>query len=49
MKIFLVFVFLLTFLNGIVLALNPYEILGVNRYASIQEIRKAYKQLAKEW
>lgn len=28
---------------------NPYKILGVNTKASQQEIRKAYKQLAKEW
>ncbi|CAG0880674.1 unnamed protein product [Darwinula stevensoni] len=28
---------------------NPYDVLGVRRKADIQEIRKAYKQLAKEW
>ncbi|KAJ8910877.1 hypothetical protein NQ315_000508 [Exocentrus adspersus] len=28
---------------------DPYKILGVHRKASQQEIRKAYKQLAKEW
>ncbi|CAH0554830.1 unnamed protein product [Brassicogethes aeneus] len=28
---------------------NPYQILGVHRRATSQEIRKAYKQLAKEW
>lgn len=28
---------------------DPYKILGVERYANLQEIRKAYKQLAKEW
>lgn len=28
---------------------DPYQILGVRKTASVQEIRKAYKQLAKEW
>ncbi|KAJ8928464.1 hypothetical protein NQ314_018969 [Rhamnusium bicolor] len=28
---------------------NPYKILGVHRRATQQDIRKAYKQLAKEW
>ncbi|XP_052750652.1 dnaJ homolog subfamily C member 16 [Galleria mellonella] len=28
---------------------DPYKILGIHRKASLPEIRKAYKQLAKEW
>ncbi|XP_055676696.1 dnaJ homolog subfamily C member 16 [Lutzomyia longipalpis] len=28
---------------------DPYKILGVGRHATLQEIRRAYKQLAKEW
>ncbi|KAM3961733.1 dnaJ homolog subfamily C member 16 l(3)80Fg [Aphomia sociella] len=28
---------------------DPYKILGIHRRASLSEIRKAYKQLAKEW
>lgn len=28
---------------------DPYKILGINRKASLPEIRRAYKQLAKEW
>ncbi|KAF7992695.1 hypothetical protein HCN44_005039 [Aphidius gifuensis] len=28
---------------------NPYEILGVTRHAKLQDIRKAYKNLVKEW
>lgn len=28
---------------------NPYKILGVHKRATLQEIRKAYKNLAKEW
>ena len=29
--------------------LEPYKVLGVNRRANSQEIKKAYKTLAKEW
>ncbi|KAJ0180258.1 hypothetical protein K1T71_003662 [Dendrolimus kikuchii] len=28
---------------------DPYKILGINRRATLPEIRKAYRQLAKEW
>lgn len=28
---------------------NPYTILGVEKKATITDIKKAYKQLAKEW
>ncbi|XP_043065434.1 dnaJ homolog subfamily C member 16 [Drosophila ficusphila] len=28
---------------------NPYDILGLKKIATTQEIRKAYRQLAKEW
>lgn len=28
---------------------NPYKILGVDKKASLQDIKKSYKQLAKEW
>ncbi|XP_043269682.1 dnaJ homolog subfamily C member 16 [Venturia canescens] len=28
---------------------NPYDILGVSRRSTLQEIRKAYKNLVKEW
>jgi DnaJ family protein C protein 16 len=28
---------------------NPYHILGLSRHATLKEIRKAYKQLVKEW
>ncbi|KAH0552612.1 hypothetical protein KQX54_013286 [Cotesia glomerata] len=28
---------------------NPYEVLGVTRHVTSQEIRKAYKNLVKEW
>lgn len=28
---------------------DPYRLLGVARNAKLQDIRRAYKQLAKEW
>lgn len=28
---------------------DPYKILGIGEKATLQEIRRAYKQLAKEW
>lgn len=28
---------------------NPYQILGVTRHVTLQELRKAYKLLVKEW
>lgn len=28
---------------------NPYKILGVDKKSTLSEIKKAYKQLAKEW
>lgn len=31
------------------IAKDPYKLLGVDRKASLQDIRRAYKQLAKEW
>lgn len=37
---------LLTLCNGLG---DPYKILGIPRSATVTEIRKAYKQLAKEW
>lgn len=43
-----VFIFILcTTLVALALDGDPYKILGVNRHATNQEIRKAYKYLAK--
>lgn len=50
MKIFALLLFWVFILNAVLADLgNPYKILGVNRKATLQEIRRAYKQLAKEW
>lgn len=50
MKFFALVLFWVFILNSVLADLgNPYKILGVNRKATLQEIRRAYKQLAKEW
>lgn len=36
-------------LAGVLCLGNPYSILGVEKKATITDIKKAYKQLAKEW
>lgn len=49
----LLLLFLITQLTPSVVAVeslgDPYKILGVSRHASLQDIRKAYKHLVKEW
>ncbi|XP_076249530.1 dnaJ homolog subfamily C member 16 l(3)80Fg [Calliopsis andreniformis] len=47
--IFIVTTYLLTSVDGIESLGNPYKILGVHKRATLQEIRKAYKNLVKEW
>ena len=50
--ILLTFLFILQMLSSICVAEplgNPYHILGITRHASLKDIRKAYKNLAKEW
>lgn len=42
-------VILLVLENSSASEFNPYRVLGVSRHASQAEIRKAYKQLVKEW
>lgn len=37
------------FLEGISCLGNPYKILGIEKKATLVEIKKAYKQKAKEW
>lgn len=44
-----IFIFVTVVINYVQGLGNPYNILGVHRKATLQEIRKAYKQLAKEW
>lgn len=39
----------LIFGSCLVLCYDPYKILGLTRQATLQEIRRAYKNLAKEW
>ena len=47
--IFIVTTYLLSSVSGIESLGNPYKILGVHKRATLQEIRKAYKNLVKEW
>ncbi|CAL7950285.1 unnamed protein product [Xylocopa violacea] len=47
--IFIVTTYLLTSASGSETLGNPYKILGVHKRATLQEIRKAYKNLVKEW
>ncbi|XP_015429727.1 PREDICTED: dnaJ homolog subfamily C member 16 [Dufourea novaeangliae] len=47
--IFIVTTNLLSSASGIESLGNPYKILGVHKRATLQEIRKAYKNLVKEW
>lgn len=46
-----IFIFLVIVATNAVQAAfpDPYKTLGVDRHASLQEIRRAYKALAKEW
>lgn len=44
------FALILLILPSFIFALgDPYKILGLNKHCTLQEIRKTYKQLAKEW
>lgn len=47
--IFIIITNLLSSAGGIESLGNPYKILGVHKRATLQEIRKAYKNLVKEW
>lgn len=44
--LFVFIVFLADFSNSLG---DPYKILGIPKSATVTEIRKSYKQLAKEW
>lgn len=47
---FLVIITFGCFIGAVLSALaDPYKTLRVDKHANLQEIRKAYKQLAKEW
>lgn len=40
----------LSFHFTLILALDdPYKVLGIHKSATVPEIKRAYKQLAKEW
>ncbi|XP_071446764.1 dnaJ homolog subfamily C member 16 isoform X1 [Hetaerina americana] len=49
MKLYEFICFLLILALGVQGLGDPYKILGIRRSATVQEIRKAYKQLAKVW
>ncbi|XP_037947969.1 dnaJ homolog subfamily C member 16 [Teleopsis dalmanni] len=50
LTIFISFIIiLLTIIEASLVSDNPYNILGVNKYATLQDIRKAYKEKAKKW
>nr|CAG4650887.1 EOG090X049L [Simocephalus serrulatus]SVE94169.1 EOG090X049L [Simocephalus serrulatus] len=46
--ILVIFISVLT-LDAVFCTWNPYQVLGLTRTATIPDIRKAYKSLAKEW
>ncbi|XP_067616103.1 dnaJ homolog subfamily C member 16 isoform X1 [Eurosta solidaginis] len=45
----LLYTFIETLSLAIVLSDNPYDILGIEKYATAQDIRKTYKHLARIW
>lgn len=49
LAVYFIFILCLSSLVALQNIDDPYQVLGINRRASLQDIRKAYKQLAKEW